>query len=84
MMRLLRLPFIWFIKFYRYFISPMVGPQCKFTPTCSEYALQAFSRFGVFKGLWLTIIRLAKCNPWHVGGEDHVPCRRHSCDDQGS
>jgi putative membrane protein insertion efficiency factor len=57
--------FILPIKFYRYFISPMFPPSCRFTPTCSEYAIDVIQRFGVLKGTYLAIIRLSKCHPWH-------------------
>ncbi|MFD1675998.1 membrane protein insertion efficiency factor YidD [Alicyclobacillus fodiniaquatilis] len=61
------------IRFYQIYISSVRAPSCRFVPTCSEYALQAVSRFGVFKGSWLAIKRLAKCGPWHPGGVDEVP-----------
>jgi len=58
--------FILPIKFYRYFISPMFPPSCRFTPTCSEYAIDVIQRFGVLKGTYLAIIRLSKCHPWII------------------
>jgi len=61
------------IKGYRKFISPLFPPCCRFTPTCSEYALISFQRYGFFKGLWLSIKRVLKCHPWHPGGYDPVP-----------
>ena len=61
------------IKGYRRFISPLFPPCCRFTPTCSEYALISFQRYGFFKGLWLSIRRVLKCHPWHPGGYDPVP-----------
>ncbi|WP_188205907.1 membrane protein insertion efficiency factor YidD [Alkalibacillus aidingensis] len=61
------------IKFYRKFISPMFGPNCRFHPTCSSYSLTAFERFGVMKGLYLSIKRIVKCHPFHPGGFDPVP-----------
>lgn len=66
-------PFIWFIKFYRVCISPLKPPVCRFTPTCSEYALQAFRKHGPFKGLALTVWRILRCNPWGGSGYDPVP-----------
>ena len=61
------------IKGYRKFISPLFPPCCRFTPTCSEYALISFQCYGFFKGLWLSIKRVLKCHPWHPGGYDPVP-----------
>jgi putative membrane protein insertion efficiency factor len=53
------------IRFYRYFISPMFPPSCRFTPTCSEYAIDVIQRHGVFNGTYLAIVRLSKCHPWN-------------------
>ena len=66
-------PFVWLIKFYRVCISPLKPPTCRFTPTCSEYALQAFRKHGPFKGLILTVWRILRCNPWGGSGYDPVP-----------
>jgi uncharacterized protein len=71
--KILALPFILLIRFYQKVISPWMGPQCRFTPTCSQYGLIAFRRYGVFKGLWLTVKRLARCHPWGGSGYDPVP-----------
>ncbi|MFL2717061.1 MAG: membrane protein insertion efficiency factor YidD [Gammaproteobacteria bacterium] len=57
--------FILPIRFYRYFISPMFPPSCRFTPTCSQYAIESILSFGVIKGSYLAIIRISKCHPWH-------------------
>lgn len=66
---------------YQNYLSPLkLGPSCRFTPTCSAYALTAFARFGILKGFVLSAARLAKCGPWHPGGWDPVPpagSRRH-------
>ena len=64
------------IKAYRLFLSPWLGQQCRFHPTCSQFALQAIEQHGPFKGSWLTIKRLACCHPWHEGGIDPVPDNR--------
>ncbi len=56
----LGLPFIWFIKFYQKVISPWTAPSCRYTPTCSQYGVEALKKYGLFKGLWLTIKRLAR------------------------
>ena len=64
------------IRFYRKFISPMKPPCCRFTPTCSEYALEAFSVHGFFYGLFLTVWRILRCNPFCRAGYDPVPPKR--------
>lgn len=61
------------IYFYRAFISPMIGPSCRFTPTCSKYAIEALKKHGPLKGLYLTIRRILKCHPWGGSGYDPVP-----------
>ncbi len=61
------------VHFYRYCISPMLPPSCRFTPTCSQYALEALRRHGAVKGLWLTIKRISRCHPWGGSGYDPVP-----------
>ena len=67
------------IKIYRNLISPMMAPHCRFYPTCSCYAQQSIEEYGAYKGLYLSIIRLLKCNPWHSGGVDLVPDEFHFC-----
>jgi putative membrane protein insertion efficiency factor len=64
---------IWLIKGYRFFISPLLPPACRFQPTCSMYAIQAIERFGVFRGSWMAIMRILRCHPFHPGGYDPVP-----------
>lgn len=64
---------IWLIKLYKKFISPALPPACRFTPTCSEYAIEAFRKRGFFVGLILTVWRLLRCNPFCRGGYDPVP-----------
>lgn len=61
------------IRFYRKAISPWFPPSCKFTPTCSQYGLEAIERFGAIKGGLLTVWRILRCNPWSAGGYDPVP-----------
>ena len=61
------------IRFYKREISPMLPPSCRFTPTCSEYAMQAIEKYGAAKGGWLALKRLQRCNPFHKGGYDPVP-----------
>jgi putative membrane protein insertion efficiency factor len=72
--------FMGLIRFYQIFISPLKPPSCRFYPTCSHYGLEAFKRFGVFKGSYLTAIRIIKCNPFHPGGFDPVPDKKHKVD----
>lgn len=64
------------IKAYQYFLSPLVGQQCRFLPTCSCYAEQAIQQHGICRGLLLTCKRLARCHPWHAGGYDPVPSKQ--------
>ncbi|WP_227997795.1 membrane protein insertion efficiency factor YidD [Nocardia australiensis] len=66
---------IFVIELYRTYVSPTRMPVCRFTPTCSEYAVTALRTRGLFVGLVLTVVRLAKCAPWHPGGWDPVPER---------
>jgi putative membrane protein insertion efficiency factor len=61
------------IGVYRYGISPIIGPRCRFFPSCSEYGQQALGRFGLVRGLWLTGRRLVRCQPWNDGGLDPLP-----------
>ncbi|MCL2086203.1 MAG: membrane protein insertion efficiency factor YidD [Oscillospiraceae bacterium] len=69
----MRYIFIGIIKFYRATLSKILPPSCRFTPTCSQYAITAFTRFGVFKGGWLSLYRIIRCNPFSQGGLDEVP-----------
>jgi putative membrane protein insertion efficiency factor len=76
---LLRLLITWpahaLIRVYQWTISPLLGPRCRFYPSCSEYALQAMGRHGPFAGLYLAVRRLLRCHPWNPGGIDEVPLR---------
>ena len=67
---------IFVIQLYRHMVSPLRLPTCRFSPTCSQYAVDALAEFGLVRGSWLAVIRLAKCGPWHPGGWDPVPERR--------
>lgn len=61
------------IKAYRYLLSPLLGPSCRFYPTCSAYAVEAIDTHGALRGSWLAVRRILKCHPWHPGGIDPVP-----------
>lgn len=63
------------VQAYRTMISPLRPPSCRFTPTCSQYAVDALLEYGLIRGTWLAAIRLAKCGPWHRGGWDPIPDR---------
>lgn len=69
------------VELYRVWWSPTRPPSCRFTPTCSEYAVDALRERGAVVGLGLTVVRVAKCAPWHPGGWDPVPPRRTSTGD---
>ncbi|HEX8332588.1 MAG TPA: membrane protein insertion efficiency factor YidD [Segetibacter sp.] len=73
LLKILSIPFIWIIRGYQYIISPMLGPKCRFTPTCSQYAIEALKKYGLFKGSWLSAKRIVRCNPWGGHGHDPVP-----------
>jgi putative membrane protein insertion efficiency factor len=61
------------LKLYKRFISPILPPACRFTPTCSEYAAEAIEKHGVLRGGTMGVLRLVRCGPWHPGGYDPVP-----------
>jgi len=61
------------VKLYKIFISPLFPPSCRFYPSCSDYSIQAFSKYGFIKGLWLSAKRIVRCNPFNPGGVDEVP-----------
>mgnify|MGYP003356628115 FL=1 len=69
MARLLILP----IRFYQKFISPLTAPSCRYTPTCSQYAVEALRKHGPLKGMYLAVRRLLRCHPWGGHGHDPVP-----------
>ncbi|QWF71198.1 membrane protein insertion efficiency factor YidD [Methylomonas paludis] len=69
----MRILLIALIKAYKYFISPLLGPTCRFYPSCSSYGLEAIQLHGAANGSYLTIRRLLKCHPFHEGGIDPVP-----------
>jgi putative membrane protein insertion efficiency factor len=61
------------IRAYQYLLSPFLASSCRYTPTCSQYAIEAVTEHGIFKVLFLTTKRLSSCHPWHAGGYDPVP-----------
>ena len=61
-----------FILLYKYLISPLIGPSCRYLPTCSEYSIEALKTFGLYKGLLLSIKRIFSCHPWSNGGYDPI------------
>lgn len=69
---------IFLIELYRTWVSPMRLPTCRFEPTCSTYAVEALTEYGAFKGGLLSVVRLAKCGPWHKPGYDPIPERRNT------
>ena len=71
--QILIFPFVVLIKFYQLCISPLKPPTCRVTPTCSQYALEAFRKYGPFKGLYLAVRRILRCHPWGGSGYDPVP-----------
>jgi putative membrane protein insertion efficiency factor len=71
--QVLSFPFILLIKLYQWIISPWLKPSCRYTPTCSQYGIEALKKYGPVKGLWLTVKRISKCHPWGGHGYDPVP-----------
>lgn len=72
-LKIISFPFILLIRIYQLIISPVLGPQCRFTPTCSQYAIEALKKYGIFKGSWLAVKRISKCHPGGGSGYDPVP-----------
>lgn len=66
------------IRVYQYLISPLLGPRCRFYPTCSHYAVEAIKVHGVARGSYLALRRVLRCHPWHPGGIDPVPEKRQT------
>lgn len=66
---------IYLIQLYRHMVSPLRPATCRFMPTCSQYAVEALTEYGLIRGSWLSVVRLGKCGPWHRGGWDPIPER---------
>lgn len=73
LLRILSYPFILLIRIYQYVLSPVMGPKCRFTPTCSQYAVEALKKYGPLKGLVLALKRISRCHPGGGSGYDPVP-----------
>ena len=73
MKRLLTRAILLMIRGYQWFISPLLGPRCRFCPSCSHYAQEALQMHGLRRGGWLALRRIGRCHPWHPGGVDPVP-----------
>ena len=73
MKKALRLLFLLPVYFYRYSISPLLPSSCRYTPTCSQYTIEAVKKHGIIKGGWLSIKRIGSCHPWGGSGYDPVP-----------
>ena len=64
---------LWLIRGYQYLLRPVLGANCRFAPSCSDYAREAVEKYGAWKGAWLAMKRIARCHPYHPGGYDPVP-----------
>lgn len=71
------------IRLYQVLLSPWLGGQCRFHPTCSHYAIEAIDRHGALRGSWLAARRIGRCHPWHVGGIDPVPEKQQASRENG-
>jgi len=73
----MRLVLKFLIRMYQLTLSPMLGPRCRFYPSCSQYGMEAIEKHGALRGSWLTMKRIGRCHPFHEGGFDPVPCPKH-------
>ncbi len=76
--RAARMAFGGIIRLYQLCLRPVLGPNCRFVPGCSDYALEAVDRHGALRGSRLAMARILRCNPWHAGGHDPVPAAAHA------
>ena len=74
--KVITFPLIILIRGYQLIVSPLIGSNCRFMPTCSEYAINAFKSYGLIKGFFLTIKRIGKCHPWGSHGYDPIPTKK--------
>ena len=81
--RVLAWPLLWLVWLYRYGLSPLLGANCRYQPTCSAYAEEAIRTYGAFRGGWLTLKRLGRCHPWGGSGYDPVPVPEEDRNDTG-
>lgn len=79
--KVLAQPLLGLVWVYRHAVSPLLGVNCRFVPTCSEYAAQALEEYGGVKGGWLAVKRISRCHPWGGSGYDPLPERQHDRDD---
>ena len=75
--KIVTFPLILLIRGYQLIVSPMLGSNCRFMPTCSEYALESLKAYGLIKGIYLTIKRIGKCHPWGSHGYDPIPSKHN-------
>ena len=75
-MKIVKSIFIFPVKVYQWFISPLLGPRCRYQPTCSHYMIHAIEEWGPIKGIWLGLKRIGSCHPWGGHGHDPVPKRK--------
>ncbi|MEZ4838504.1 membrane protein insertion efficiency factor YidD [Flavobacterium sp.] len=71
--KIIQFPFLFLIRFYQVVISPLTPATCRFEPTCSHYSVEAIKKYGIVKGIWLSVKRISKCHPWGKSGYDPVP-----------
>ena len=75
--KIVTFPFVLLIRGYQLIVSPILGSNCRFMPTCSEYALESFKAYGLIKGIYLTVKRIGKCHPWGSNGYDPIPTKMY-------